>query len=192
MIQDQIMLSFEEILQKKGNGPIGHSEAKQYLRHTHPVLGVDRILDHNFAEGWLHAVRAISCSQPVFEGHFPDAAIYPGTYLIQDIIQLAILLFIGRTGPLKQSETDQEMTVVTDVKSSFGHPVAPGNILDIAVWTEQDGKARGSQLFCFDAKVRDFPYYKEPNPYGIAFQSAAKGDCELRRVRRKMYVNIGI
>ncbi len=192
MLHDPTLLTAEEIFGRKGNGPIGHSEAKQYLRHTHPVLGVDRILDHNFSEGWLHAVRAISCSQPVFAGHFPDAAVYPGTHLIQDTIQLAILLFIGKTGPLKKTEMDQEISVVTDVKSSFGHPVAPGNLLDIAVWAQEQGTSRGALRFYFDVKVRDFPYYTQPNPYGITFSSAAKGECELRRVRRRMYVHIGI
>lgn len=192
MTHTQALLTAEKIFERKGNGPIDHSDTKQYLRHTHPVLGVDRILDHNFPEGWLHAVRAISCSQPVFAGHFPDAAIYPGTHLIQDIIQLAILLFIGKTGPLKKTATDQEISVVTDVTSSFGHPVAPGNLLDIAVWAQEEGASRGSLRFHFDAKVRDFPYYTQPNLYGITFSSAAKGECELRRVRRRMYVHIGI
>lgn len=177
-------LSFEEVLAKKGQGPIGHTEAKRYLRHTHPVLGVDRIVDHDFQEGWLHAVRAISCSQPVFEGHFPDAAIYPGTHLIQDTIQLAILMLIGRTGPLKKTEIDQEMTVVTDVQASFGHPVVPGSLLDIVVVSS------GNRMF-FEGRVRDFVHYKEPNPYGLVFRPAVKGECELRRVRRKIYADIG-
>ena len=82
----------------------------------------------------------------LFAGHFPNAAIYPGTHLIQDIIQLAILLFIGKTGPLKKTATDQEISVVTDVRSSFGHPVAPGNLLDVAVWTSRGSFSR---LFAF-------------------------------------------
>lgn len=178
-------LSFEEILQRKGTGPISHSAAKEYLRHTHPVLGVDQILDHNFEEGWLHAVRAISCSQPVFAGHFPDAGIYPGTHLVQDIIQLAILLFIGKTGPLKKTEKDQEMTVVTEVNTAFGHPVPPGSLLDVAVWVEEE-------RFFFEAKMRDFSHYTEATPYGIIFRAAAKGNCELKRVRRRIYGQIGI
>ncbi len=185
MTQTASQLSFEAILSLKGVGPIGHTEAKTFLRHVHPMLGVDRILDHNFEEGWVHAVRAISCSQPVFEGHFPDAAIYPGTTLLQDIIQHAILLFIGQTGPLIKTEKVQEMTVVTNMQASFGHPVAPGNLLDIAVWAE-------GQHFFFEARVRDFPYYTTPNRYGITFGPAAKGECELRRLKRKLYENIGI
>ena len=176
-------------LSGKGKGSIGHTAAKSYLRHTHPVLGVDRIQDHHFEEGWLHAVRAISCSMPVFQGHFPDSAIYPGTNLLQDIVQLAIILFIGSTGKLNTDPESQEISVVTNMSANMGHPVAPGNLLDIALWTVEKQGNRGT-LFGYEARVRDFPFYTAPNRFGIKFDAAIKGQCELKRIKRKMYEGI--
>ena len=110
---------------------------------------------------------------------------------IQYIIQLAIVLFVGKTGPLQITERDQEMTVVTDVKASFGHPVAPGNLLDVFVWVDQNNSSKNSHRLCFDAKVRDFPYYTTATSYGITFKAATQGECELKRVKKRIYGNIG-
>lgn len=173
-----------------GRGPIAHTDAKRYLRHTHPMLGIDRVLDHDFEAGWVHAVRAISCSHPAFEGHFEDAAIYPGTNLCQDTIQLCILLFVGATGPLHGEGENQEMTAVSSLNVSMGHPVPPGSLMDVAVW-KTGGKERRSMSFGFEARLRDFPYYSAPNGMGVTFRSALTGEAELIRVKRKIYRGIG-
>ena len=176
--------------ERVGRGPIGHTEAKQYLRHKHPMLGVDRIIDHDFEQGWLHAVRAVSCSHPAFEGHFDHAAIYPGTTLCQDTIQLCILLFVGATGPLAGAGESEEMTVVSEFGAKLGHPVPPGSVLDIAVW-KSAGREKSSMSFGFEVRLRDFPHYSAPNALGIKFRAALQGQAELIRVRKKIYRGIG-
>lgn len=185
-------LDYDSIVRERrtGRGPIGHTQAKQYLRHTHPMLGVDRILEHDFEQGWLHAVRAVSCSHPAFEGHFEDAAIYPGTTLCQDTIQLCILLFVGSTGPLEGEGENQELTAVSSLGVSMGHPVPPGSVLDVAVW-KAAAKERRSMSFGFEARMRDFPFYTAPNGLGVIFRPALNGTAELIRVRRKIYRGIG-
>lgn len=174
-----------------GAGPIGHTDAKAYLRHTHPVLGVDRIIDHDFKAGWVHAVRAISCSQPAFGGHFPDYAVYPGTHLCQDTVQVAILLFIGMTGPLnKRGDKYEEITVVNAITASFGHPVPPGSLLDLAVWSE-NLQGRQSIQVGFEARMRDFCHYETPTSLGVKFGPSLQGTAQLVRVRRRIYDGIG-
>ncbi len=168
---------------------LSHSEAKKYLRHTHPMLGVDHILNHDFEQGWLHAARAISSSQPVFMGHFPNAGIYPGTTLAQDVIQLAIVLFVGGTGPLVADGRNEELTVISSVKFDLGHPVAPGYVLDLAVWKISDLNPR-KMAFQFEGRVRDFKYYRTPNKLGITFKSAIEGECVINRVKRRIYDGI--
>lgn len=186
-------LSYETItrdLSSKGRGPIAHTDVKQYLRHTHPMLGVDRVLDHDFEAGWVHAVRAVSCSHPAFEGHFEDAAIYPGTNLCQDTIQLCILMFVGATGPLQGEGENQELTAVTTLNVAMGHPVPPGSLLDVAVWRTA-GRERRAMSFGFEARVRDFPYYSAPNAMGVTFRAALSGTADLIRAKRKIYRGIG-
>jgi 3-hydroxymyristoyl/3-hydroxydecanoyl-(acyl carrier protein) dehydratase len=188
----EAMLNYATIVQEKrsGKGAIGHTEAKQYLRHKHPMLGVDRIVDHDFEQGWVHAVRAVSCSHPAFEGHFEDAAIYPGTTLCQDTIQLCILLFIGSSGALTGEGDNREMTAVSSLNSNMGHPVPPGSVLDIAVW-KTGGRERRAMTFGFEARMRDFAHYTTPNSLGLTFRAALQGSAELVRVRRKIYRGIG-
>jgi 3-hydroxymyristoyl/3-hydroxydecanoyl-(acyl carrier protein) dehydratase len=184
--------TFSEIIHSEGphDGAIGHTDLKKYLRHRHPMIGVDQVLKHDFKSGWLHAVRAVSSSHPAFEGHFDDAAIYPGTNLTQDIIQLGIVLFLGTTRPLQGDGRNQEMTAVSELSINLGHPVAPGTILDVALWRTAE-KGPHAIWFNFEAKVRNFPYYDESNSMGMTFKSAITGSAQLIRVKRKVYEGIG-
>ena len=184
--------SFSKIINFDGisQGNIGHTDLKKYLRHRHPMIGVDQIVKHDFRTGWLHAQRAVSSSHPSFEGHFEDAAIYPGTNMAQDIIQLGIVLFLGTTRPLEGEDRNQELSAVSDLHCRLGHPVPPGVLLDIALW-RTGGKGEHSIQFDFEARVRDFPFYEKTNSMGISFKAAIKGSAELVRVKRKVYTGIG-
>lgn len=185
--------SFDTIVNKTpadDDGPITHTQLKTYLRHKHPMLGVDQVLAHSFNSGWMHAVRAVSCSHPAFEGHFEDAGIYPGTNMMQDTIQLGIAMFLGTTRPLKGEGNSQEMTVVSDVNIKLGHPVPPGTLLDVAVW-RTGGRGIHSITFDFELRVRDFPFYETKNDLGITFGPAMEGSAELNRVKRRIYSGIG-
>jgi len=181
-------LSFLEIISKSGSGDgaIGHTEAKSYLRHKHPMIGIDRIEDHKFTEGWVHAIRSISSSHNVFAGHFEDLAIYPATTLLQDVVQVCILLFIGSTRPLKENE----ITVVSSMNTKIGHPIPPGSLLDICVWTE---KLKNNHInISFEVRMKDFPFYEEKNKYGVDFSSALIGNIELYRLKKNFYEGIGL
>ncbi len=186
-------MNFHTILEKSGSGqgPITHTDCKSYLRHTHPMLGVDQIADHDFETGWIHAVRAISCSDPVFAGHFPDAGVYPGTSINQDVNQIGIILLIGMTSALKEDGAGQEITAVKGVSSTFGHPVPPGCLLDIGVWaTAKEGSKTIDMKF--EARMRDFPFYNKPNKFGLSFPAAIAGELTLVRTKRKFYDGIGL
>ena len=173
-----------------GQGPISHTDVKQYLRHTHPMLGLDQVADHDFSKGWVHSLRAISCSIPAFQGHFPDAAIYPGTNLAQDTIQVAIMLFLGMTRPLNPVGPKEEVSAVAQLSLDMGHPVPPGTLLDVALWAT--GKVTDNAMpFEFEVRVRDFPYYDTPNKYGMTFGPALKGSGKMIRVKKKIYQGIG-
>lgn len=180
-------LSFDRVIKElsgTGAGMIPHTECKKYLRHDHPVLGVDWIKDHDFDAGWVHAVRGISISDPVFAGHFSDAAMYPGTNLTQDINQVATLMFTAMTGTM-----DGEVTAFKNIDSSYGHPIPPGCVLDFAVWATStgDNKTMTVQL---EGKIRDFPYYDTPNKYGLTFNSAIRATSEIVRAKRRIYDGI--
>lgn len=184
--------NYSDIVQYEGehSGPIAHTALKKFLRHRHPMIGVDQVVKHDFKAGWIHAVRAICSTHPAFEGHFEDAAIYPGTNLTQDIIQLGIVLFLGTTRPLQGEGANQEMSAVSDLVIRLGHPVPPGVLLDVALW-RTGGKGIHAIEFGFEARIREFPYHDAPNPMGITFKPAISGTAQLIRVKRKVYDGIG-
>lgn len=180
-------LDFDGVVNRlsgQGQGEISHTECKKYLRHDHPVLGVDRIVDYDFSVGWVHAVRAISCSDPVFAGHFADAAMYPGTNLTQDINQIGTLLFTAMCGPFKD-----EVTAFKTISASYGHPVPPGCLIDFAVWATAVGSDKTMHVN-FEGRLRDFPFYERPNRVGLTFQSAISGTSVVVRAKRKIYDGI--
>lgn len=180
-------LSFDRIVNHMsgtGNGMIPHTGCKKFLRHDHPVLGVDWIKDHDFEQGWIHAVRGISISDPVFAGHFSDAAMYPGTNLTQDINQVGTILFTAMTGIV-----DGEVTAFKRIDSQYGHPIPPGCLLDFAVWARDSGESKTMEL-TLEWRIRDFPYYDQPNKYGLKYQSAVTVTSIIVKAKSKIYDGI--
>ncbi len=180
-------LSFDVIvntLSGSGDGMISHSECKTFMRHRSPVLAIDWIKDHDFKRGWVHAVRGISITDPHFHGHFEDAAMYPGTNLTQDINQIGTLLYTAMCGPF-----NNEVTAFTRIDASYGHPMPPGCVVDFAVWARDRGEGKRMKVE-LEGRVRDFPYYDEPNKYGLKFQSAIRASSELIRAKRNLYDGI--
>ena len=180
-------LNYEKIIHElsgSGNGMIPHTECKSYLRHDHPCLGVDWIADHDFQTGWVHGVRGISISDPIFAGHFKDAAMYPGTNLTQDINQIGTILFTAMTGPM-----DGEVTAFSQIDSKYGHPIPPGCVLDFAVWAA--GRKGAKQMHLkMEGRIRDFPYYDKPNKFGLSFKPAVQVESIIVRAKRQIYDGI--
>ncbi len=182
-------MSFDHIISElsgHGDGMIGHTECKKYLRHSHPALGVDWISDHDFEKGWVHAVRGISISDPVFAGHFFDAAMYPGTNLTQDINQIATLMFTAMTGPL-----NGDFTAFKEIKANYGHPIPPGCVLDFAVWALDKGEGKNMRVK-MEGRVRDFKHYDQPNKYGLTFKPCIEVESIILRANPKVYDGIWI
>jgi 3-hydroxymyristoyl/3-hydroxydecanoyl-(acyl carrier protein) dehydratase len=180
-------MSFEKIVSElsgSGDGMIPHTQCKKLLRHRQPVLAVDWIKDHNFKDGWVHAVRGISITDRAFHGHFDDAAMYPGTNLTQDINQIGTLLFSGMCGPF-----EGEFTAFTKIDSKFGHPIPPGCVIDFAVWALDRGAGKRMNLR-LEGRVRDFPFYEKPNKFGLKFGPAIQVSSEVIRVKSSVYEGI--
>jgi len=180
-------LNFDRIINElsgTGAGMIPHTKCKEFMRHESPVLAIDWIKDHDFKQGWVHAVRGISITDPHFHGHFDDAAMYPGTNLLQDINQIGTLLYTAMCGPF-----DNQVTAFTSIDSKFGHPIPPGCVVDFAVWARTDGEGKRMTV-SLEGKIRDFPYYDTANKYGLTFDPAIQATSEIIRASRKLYDGI--
>lgn len=124
--------------------PLGFTALRQWLRHRHPMILLDRIVDHEPGK-FLEAVISISGNLDCIAGHFPERAIYPGSNLIQAFAQAGIILYQMSTSML----AEDELTLIGSVDSRFLQVVVPG---DQVVLRVQVSRLAGG-LFIYTGKA---------------------------------------
>ena len=66
-------------------------EIKKWLPHRHPFLLVDRVLELRMGE-YIRAYKNITSNEEIFNGHFPQAPIFPGVMIIEAMAQASGIL----------------------------------------------------------------------------------------------------
>ena len=67
------------------------TEIKKYLPHRYPFLLVDRVVSLVLGESII-AYKNITGNEAVFNGHFPQAPIFPGVLIVEALAQAAGIL----------------------------------------------------------------------------------------------------
>ena len=111
---------------------LGFSELKKWLRHKHPMIFLDRVIDYNLKE-YLKAIVVISGNMDCIDGHFPGRAIFPATHLQQSFCQAAIILLQLSTSRLKEDE----IAMVGSMSSRFYKAAVPGDTVQVHVVIER-------------------------------------------------------
>lgn len=119
---------------------LGFTELKQWLRHRHPMIFLDRITDHE-PGSFLESVLSVSGALDCVAGHFPERAIYPASNLIQAFAQSGIVLLQLSTTKL----ADDELTLVGSMRSRFTKIVVPG---DRVIFRVRADRFSGNMFFC--------------------------------------------
>ncbi|WP_113700935.1 3-hydroxyacyl-ACP dehydratase FabZ family protein [Nonomuraea lactucae] len=101
---------------------MGFTEIKEWLRHRHPMLYLDRVLDYE-PGACLTSSMFVSGNMDAVAGHFPERAIFPASHLTQAFAQSGIILYQLSTSRL----TDDELTLIGSMKSRFTRIVVPGD-----------------------------------------------------------------
>ena len=102
------------------------NEITKILPHRFPFLLVDRILDYTPAKT-ITGIKNVTCTEPFFQGHFPNYPIMPGVLIIESMAQVAaILAFRSQKG----EEGDLIFLVGID-KAKFRKPIFPGDQMKI-------------------------------------------------------------
>ena len=117
---------------------MGFTELKGWLRHRHPMVYLDRVLDYEPGE-YVKSLMAVSGQTDAISGHFPERAVFPASHMMQAIAQSAIILAQLSTTPL----AEDEITLIGSVKARFTRVVVPG---DTVVFTTTCEKLRGDFL----------------------------------------------
>jgi 3-hydroxyacyl-[acyl-carrier-protein] dehydratase len=111
------------------------------------MLFVDKVVDYE-PNKYLHAIKNVTINEPVFNGHFPDFAIFPGVFILEALAQATgILGFKSR-----DSEVENELYLFASIdKAKFKNPVYPGDTLNLHVKFLKE--RRGMWKFYGEARV---------------------------------------
>ena len=101
-------------------------EIKEFLPHRYPFLLVDRVLELEPGERIL-AYKNITANEEVFNGHFPQAPIFPGVMIIEAMAQAAGILGFSTVNKRPDDKTLYLFAGVDGVR--FKRQVVPGDRL---------------------------------------------------------------
>lgn len=122
-------------------------EIQELIPHRYPMLLVDRVLDYE-ANKSLHAIKNVSFNEPVFMGHFPELAIFPGVLILEALAQATGILGFKSS----EGRQDGEMYLFASIDNArFKQPVVPGDTMHLHV--EFIKERRGMWKFYGEAKV---------------------------------------
>ncbi len=98
----------------------------QCLPHRYPFLMIDKIVDINGDESAV-GIKNVTYNEPIFQGHFPGKAVFPGVLIVEGMAQTA--------GAIVSAENrDPDTRVVVDMltidKAKFRKPAVPGDRLE--------------------------------------------------------------
>lgn len=140
-------------------------EIKKWLPHRYPFLLVDRVVELREGE-YIRAYKNISINEEVFNGHFPQAPIFPGVMIIEAMAQASGVLGFKTIGKTPQDGSVYLFAGADKVR--FRRQVIPGDRLELeatvlstksGIWKFEctasvDGKlAASATILCADRKV---------------------------------------
>ena len=109
-------------------------EIKKHIPHRYPFLLVDRVLECKKDES-IVALKNISISDPILQGHFPDYPVFPGVLIIEGLAQASgILGSVSKGG-------SQHQTLLTEVtQARFKKKVEAGDTLryEVTLYKRRD------------------------------------------------------
>ena len=100
-------------------------EIKEILPHRYPFLMIDRVLEVE-AGTYCKSLKNVTTNEEVFQGHFPQQAVFPGVLMIEALAQTAGMVIHSA------SEGDEEEALFFFAginNAKFRAPVIPGDQL---------------------------------------------------------------
>ncbi|HEX3811156.1 MAG TPA: 3-hydroxyacyl-ACP dehydratase FabZ [Rhizomicrobium sp.] len=104
-------------------------DIKKLLPHRPPFLLIDRLAEMVLNESAV-AYKAVTITEPHFQGHFPDHAVMPGVLIVEAMAQAAGALVMHSLGLAALNRIVYFMGID---KARFRKPVTPGDMLRIPV-----------------------------------------------------------
>ncbi len=122
------------------------AEIRKYLPHRYPFLLVDRVIELVEMES-IKAYKNISINEDVFNGHFPQAPIFPGVMIVEAMAQASGILGFKSVG--KTPEDGSIYLFAGADKVRFRRQVVPGDRLDLEALVVSEKRG----IWKFDCKA---------------------------------------
>lgn len=103
-------------------------EIKKYLPHRYPFLLVDRVVELVLGER-IVAYKNVSINEAIFNGHFPQAPIFPGVLIVEALAQASGILGFKTVGKTPEDGSVYLFAGADDVR--FKRQVVPGDQLQL-------------------------------------------------------------
>ncbi|TXR54073.1 3-hydroxyacyl-ACP dehydratase FabZ [Reinekea thalattae] len=110
--------------------PLNIEQIKELLPHRYPFLLLDRVTDYTAGES-IRGYKNVSANEQLFQGHFPDNAIFPGVLICEALAQLTAVYGFLTTGNRPEDGYLYLFAGLDNVK--FKRQVVPGDRLDLEV-----------------------------------------------------------
>lgn len=112
--------------------PVDHGveAVKRIIPHRPPLLFVDRVVGLDLTSGSIEGRRHLDPSDPVFQGHFPNYPLYPGSFEVEMVGQLGLCLyhFVKTGGTTIAADAEPVAMRATRVLGAYYlEPVKPGD-----------------------------------------------------------------
>ncbi len=120
-------------------------EIKKILPHRYPFLLIDRLQEVREGE-YCRALKNISGNEEIFQGHFPQQAVFPGVMIIEALAQTSGVV-INSVKTKNQINSIVFFAGINNAK--FRIPVIPGDQLILEVTLKNQRK----NFWVFDGKA---------------------------------------
>lgn len=141
------------------------NEIRKYLPHRYPFLLIDRVVE--IVDGVsIVAYKNITINEEIFNGHFPQAPVFPGVMIIEAMAQASGILGFKSLGKTPDDGSIYLFAGIDDVR--FKRQVIPGDRLQLesrvisskrGIWKFEckasvDGAlAASATILCADRKI---------------------------------------
>jgi 3-hydroxyacyl-[acyl-carrier-protein] dehydratase len=124
---------------------------REYLPHRYPFLLIDRITELNPGKS-IFGIKNVTINEPIFQGHFPHQAIFPGVLMLEMLAQAAgLLIYMSQDDPKKASKELYVFAGADNVR--FKRIVVPGDQLTFEITIETQKKNYEVVKFNVEASV---------------------------------------
>ena len=107
------------------------NEIQELLPHRYPMLLVDRVID--YTDDWLHATKAVTVNEPIFQGHFPHWPVFPGVLILEAMVQASAIMASLSFGAKAGSDRVYLFAGIDNAR--FKAQVVPGDVMQIETRT---------------------------------------------------------